>query len=65
MGRVGGVPAGAGAEGGGGGGPLNLQPMLEQLTGALQGLIEQMRPPQGEGEGEEGSSGEEEERDQF
>ena len=61
MGRVGGVPAGAGAEGGGG--PLNLQPMLEQLTGALQGLIEQMRPPQGEGE--EGSSGEEEERDQF
>ena len=53
---MGGAPAGGGAEGPGG--PLNLQPML---TGALQGLIEQLRPPEGEAEGEEGSSGEEEE----
>ena len=48
------------------GGALNLQPMLEQLTGALQGLIEQLRPPEREGEGEEGSSDDNDERgEQF
>lgn len=58
-----------GEEGGGGGegavgGPMNLQPMLDQLTRTLHELIDQLRPPGGgrEGEGEGWSSEEEEER---
>ena len=40
------------------GGPLNLQPMLERLSEALQGLIDELRPP-GHQEGEGESSDEE------
>ena len=44
--------------------PLDLQPLLDQLTGALQGVINQLRPPWGGGgDGAEGGRGEEEEEE--
>ena len=46
-----------GAEGGAGR-PLNLQPMLDQLSQSLQALIDELRPPAHEEESEEDSSNE-------
>ena len=54
---VGGGEGGVGAEGGAG--PLNIQPMLDNLSESLQALIDELRPPPRE-EGSEDESSDEE-----
>ena len=49
---------GEGGAEGGAGRPLNLQPMLDQLSQSLQTLINELRPPPREEESEEDSSNE-------
>ena len=54
----GGEGGGEGGAEGGAGRPLNLQPMLDQLSQSLQTLINELRPPPREEESEEDSSNE-------